>query len=149
MQNDPVLQVRFESAMALSSILKQKYVKDLLKGNILPLLKIYIKLMEETDLEEIMNSLQEVVQIFTEESKTYIVHLSEYLNKYFNNLVNNISNNEEEEQNEISKYSLINNIINTFCNFIHYFVNDEEIYPKIESYIDNLIHFCINIYPES
>ena len=148
MQNDPVLQVRFESAMALSSILKQKYVKDLLKGNILPLLKIYIKLMEETDLEEIMNSLQEVVQIFTEESKTYIVHLSEYLNKYFNNLVNNISNNEEEEQNEISKYSLINNIINTFCNFIHYFVNDEEIYPKIESYIDNLIHFCINIYPD-
>ena len=148
MQNDPVLQVRFESAMALSSILKQKYVKDLLKGNILPLLKIYIKLMEETDLEEIMNSLQEVVQIFTEESKTYIIHLSEYLNKYFNNLVNNISNNEEEEQNEISKYSLINNIINTFCNFIHYFVNDEEIYPKIESYIDNLIHFCINIYPD-
>ena len=148
MQNDPVLQVRFESAMALSSILKQKYVKDLLKGNILPLLKIYIKLMEETDLEEIMNSLQEVVQIFTEESKTYIFHLSEYLNKYFNNLVNNISNNEEEEQNEISKYSLINNIINTFCNFIHYFVNDEEIYPKIESYIDNLIHFCINIYPD-
>ena len=149
MQNDQVLQVRFESAMALSSILKQKYVKDLIKGNILPLLKIYIKLMDETDLEEIMNSLQEVVQIFTGESKTYIVHLSEYLNKYFNNLVNNIKNDdEEEEQNEISEYSLINNIINTFCNFIHYFVNDEEIYPKIESYIDDLINFCIIIYPD-
>ena len=69
MMNDPVLQVRFESAMALSSILKQKNVKELLKGNILSLLKIYIKLMEETDLEEIMDSLQEVVQNFTEESK--------------------------------------------------------------------------------
>ena len=151
MQKDPILQVRFESAMALSAILKQKYVKDLLKGNILPLLQIYIKLMEETDLEEIMDSLQEVVQNFTEESKMYIVHLSEYLNKYFNKLVNHINNNneeEEKEQNDIDEYSLINNIINTFCNFIHYFVNDEGIYPKIESYVDNLINFCIIVQPE-
>ena len=148
MMNDPVLQVRFESAMALSSILKQKNVKELLKGNILSLLKIYIKLMEETDLEEIMDSLQEVVQNFTEESKIYIVQLSEYLNKYFIKLVNNINNKEKNEENEIDEYSLINNIINTFCNFIHYFVNDGEIYPKIENYVDDLIKFCINIQPD-
>ena len=148
-QNDQILQVRFESAIALSSILKQKEVKELIKGNVLHLLKIYIKLMEETDLEEIMDSLQEVVQNFTEESKMYIVHLSEYLNKYFNRLVSYINNNEEDnDENDIDKYSLINNIISTFCNFIHYFVNDEDIYPKIENYIDNLINFCITIDPE-
>ena len=108
MQNDPVLQVRFESALALSSILNQKYVKELLKGNILPLLQIYIKLMDETDLEEIIDSLQDVVQNFTEESKMYIVHLSEYLNKYFNKLVNDIKNKEEKnEDNDIDEYSLI------------------------------------------
>ena len=143
MQNDPVLQVRFESAMALASILKQKNVKELLKGSILPLLQIYIKLMEETDLEEIMDSVQDVIQNFTEESKIYIVQLSEYLIKYFNNLVNSINNNDDD--NDIDEYSLINNIINTFCNFAHYFVNDEGIYPKIENYIDILINFCINV----
>ena len=104
--------------------------------------------MEETDLEEIMDSLQEVVQNFTEESKIYIVQLSEYLNKYFIKLVNNINNKEKNEENEIDEYSLINNIINTFCNFIHYFVNDGEIYPKIENYVDDLIKFCINIQPD-
>ena len=149
MQNDPILQVRFESAMALASILNQKNVKELLKGSILPLLQIYIKLMEETDLEEIMDSLQDVIQNFTEESKIYIVHLSEYLIKYFNNLVNSISNNDDNSENNIDGYSLINNIINTFCNFAHYFVNDEGIYPKIENYIDILINFCINTDPEN
>ena len=150
MQNDPVLQVRFESALALSSILNQKYVKELLKGNILPLLQIYIKLMDETDLEEIIDSLQDVVQNFTEESKMYIVHLSEYLNKYFNKLVNDIKNKEEKnEDNDIDEYSLINNIINTFCNFIHYFVNDIDIYPNIQNYLDNLINFCVISIPEN
>ena len=149
MQNDPILQVRFESAMALASILKQKSVKELLKGSILPLLQIYIKLMEETDLEEIMDSLQDVIQNFTEESKMYIVQLSEYLIKYFNNLVNSINNNDDNADNDIDGYSLINNIISTFCNFTHYFVNDEGIYPKIENYIDILINFCINTEPEN
>jgi hypothetical protein len=71
------------------------------------------------------------------------VQLSEYLIKYFNNFVNSINNNDDD--NDIDEYSLINNIINTFCNFAHYFVNDEGIYPKIENYIDILINFCINV----
>ena len=149
MKNDPTIQVRFESAMALSAVLKQKYVKDLLKGNILPLLQIYIKLMDETDLEEIMDSLQEVVRNFTEESKIYIVHLSEYLIKYFNKLVDSIENEEEKEDNDVERYSLINNIINTFCYFIHYFINDGDIYPKIENYIDKMLNFCIIEEPEN
>ena len=147
MQNDPFLPVRFESAITLSSLLNQKKVKEMLKGEILPLLQIYIKLMEETDLEEIMNSLQEVIQNFTEESKIYIVHLSEYLIKYFNKLLNSIIDGDKEDNN-IDEYSLINNIINTFCNFIHYFVNNNDIYPKIENYVNDLIDFCIILQPE-
>ena len=142
MQKDPILPVRFESAMALSCILNQSNVKELLKGNIEILLNIYLKLMEETDLEEIMDSLQEVVKNFTEESKLYIVQLSEYLIKYFNKLVQNIHNDGDKE-NEIDHFSLINNIIMTFSNFIHYFVNNDDIYPKIENYIDILLHFCL------
>ena len=141
MQNDPILPVRFESSMALSAILGQKNVKELIKGNIQTLLQIYLKLMEETDLEEIMDSLQDVVTNFTEESKIYIVELSEYLIKYFKKLVTHI--HEEDKENEVDDFSLINNIINTFSNFIHYFVNNESIYPKIENYIDILLNYCL------
>ena len=146
MQNDNILPVRFESSMALCSILNEKNTKELIKGNIQILLQIYLKLMEETDLEEIMECLQEIVTNFTEESKIYIVELSEYLIKYFNKLVLNINNNEENE-NQIDDFSLINNIINTFSNFIHYFVNNENIYPKIENHIDILLNYCLIVEP--
>ena len=142
MKNDPILQVRFESAMALSSILNRKEVKELLKGNILNLLQIYIKLMEETDFEEIMEIIQELIQNFTEESKDYIVQLSEYLIKYFNKLITS-NKDDENKEDELDDYSLINNIINTFCNFINYFVNNGNIYPKIELYIDELLNYCL------
>ena len=120
MKNDPILPVRFESSMALCSIINNNDVKELLRGNIQTLLQIFLKLMEETDLEEIMNSLQEIVNNFTEESKIYIVELSEYLIKYFNKLITNIN---EEEENQIDDFSLINNIIKSFSNFCHYFTN--------------------------
>jgi len=142
MKNDPILQVRFESAMALSSILNQKEVKEILKGYILNLLQIYIKLMEETDIEEIMDIIQELIKNFTEECKDYIVQLSEYLIQYFNKLITSIKDDENED-NELDDFSLINNIINTFCNFINYFVNNENIYPKIEIYIDELLNYCL------
>ena len=145
MQNDPSLSVRFESSMALSSLLKNKTAKDLIKGSIQILLKLYLKLMEETDLEEIMDSLQVIVTNFTEESKIYIVELSDYLIKYFNKLISSI--HDEEKENQIDDFSLINNIINTFSHFIHYFVNNENIYPKIEKHIDILLNFCIIIEP--
>jgi hypothetical protein len=142
MKNDPILQVRFESAMALSSLLNHKEVKELLKGNVLNLLQIYIKLMEETDFEEIMEIIQELIKIFTEESKDYIVQLSEYLIKYFNKLITSI-NDDENEEDELDDFSLINNIINTFSNFINYFANNENIYPNIEIYIDELLNYCL------
>ena len=142
MKNDPILQVRYESAMALSTILNQKEVKELLKGNVLNLLQIYINLMEETDNEEIMEIIQDLIKNFTEESKDYIVHLSEYLIKYFNKLITSIKDNENKED-ELDDFSLINNIINIFCNFINYFVNNENIYPKIEIYIDELLNYCL------
>ena len=144
MKNDPILPVRFESAMALCSIINNNNIKELLKGNIQILLQIYLKLMEETDLEEIMSSLQEIVNNFTEESKIYIVELSEYLIKYFNKLVTDIN---DDEENQIDDFSLINNIIKTFCNFCHYFTSNENIYPKIEKHIDILLNFCIVINP--
>ena len=141
-KNDPILQVRFESAMALSSILYHKEVKELLKGNVLNLLQIYIQLMEETDIEEIMEIIQEIIKNFTEESKDYIVQLSEYLIKYFNKLITSMEDSENKED-ELDDFSLINNIINTFCNFINYFANNENIYPKIEIYIDELLNYCL------
>ena len=45
MQNDAVLPIRFESSMALCSILNEKHTKELIKGNIQILLQILKRLL--------------------------------------------------------------------------------------------------------
>ena len=52
-----------------------------------------------------MDSLQDVVKNFNEESKIYRVQLSEYLIKYFNKLVQSIHNDEDKE-NEIDHLNI-------------------------------------------
>ena len=52
-----------------------------------------------------MDSLQDVVKNFNEESKIYRVQLSEYSIKYFNKLVQSIHNDEDKE-NEIDHLNI-------------------------------------------
>ena len=140
MSTDPQLSVKLYAALAIGSLFSNEITKKLLKGNIKNIFEICLKLMEETDTEEIMNILQEIVKYFTEESQQYIVQLSDYLIKYFNKIVSK----EEEDEENIDNFGLITNIISTFCNFIQYFINNQNIYQNIEKYIDVLLEYCMN-----
>ena len=143
MQNDPQLSVKLYASLAIGSLLESDFVKELLKGNIKSILEINLKLMEETDTEEIMDILQILVKYFTEESQQYIVELCEYLIKYFNKIVSK-EEDDEDYKNNIDNYGLITNIINTFCNIIECFINYPNIYQNIEQYINKLIEYCFS-----
>ena len=138
LQNDNYLQVRIYSALTSSCLIKQENTRTLLKGNIQILLSIYLKLMEETDLEEIVESLQNIIKEFKDETKEYIVQLSDYLIKYFNKLITR----EVDEENEYDNSSLINNVISTFIDIISFFVNNNEIYPQLENYVIIILEYC-------
>lgn len=140
MEGDPQLSVRLYASLAIGSLFNKTVTKTLLKGNIQKIFEIYLKLMDETDIEEIMDNLQEIVKYFTEESQQYIVQLSDYLIKYFNKIISK----ENDEENGMDSYTLISNIVTTFCNFIQYFINNQNIYPNIEKYIDILLEYCFN-----
>ena len=136
MQTEQSLQIRFFAGIALSSILTQNNVKNIIKNNIKNLIEIYLKLIEETDLEEILISFQEIIKNFTEELRIYIVQLSDCLIKYFSKIIS-------DDENDKDVFSLINNITSTYCNFIHYFINDNEIYSKIEKDINILLDYYL------
>ena len=147
MQNDPQLSVKLYASIAIGTLFERDITKNLLKGNIKNIFEINLKLIEETDTEEIMENLQEIVKNFTDESQQYIIQLSDYLIKYFNKIV---SKNEEDEVSDFDtkkfkdNYALESNIITTFCNFIEFFINNQNIYPNIEKYIDILLEYCFN-----
>ena len=143
MENDPQLAVKLYASLAIGSLFEKDVTIKLLKGNIQNVLKINLKLMEETDTEEIMDNLTQIVKNFTQESQQYIVQLSEYLIKYLEKILSK----DEDEKEAMNNYSIESNIITTFCYFIEYFINDKNIYPNIEKYIDQLLQYCFkNIY---
>jgi len=141
MQNDPQLSVKLYASLGIGPLLEKDICKNLLKGNIKNIFEINLKLMEETDTEEIMDILQIIVRNFTEESQQYIVQLSDYLIQYFNKIV---SKEDEDDKKYIDNYALETNIINTFCNIIECFINYPNIYPNIEQYIDKLLEYCFS-----
>ena len=144
MQGDPQLSVQLYASLAIGSLFDNDLTKNLLKGNIQKIFEINLKLMEETDTEEIMDILQKIVDCFTEESQQYIIKLSEYLIKYFHKI---ISKDDEDDKQYMDNMALETNIIDTFCKFIEHFINNPNIYPKIEQYIDQLLEYCLsNIY---
>ena len=85
--------------------------------------------------------MQVIVKYFTVESQQYIVQLSDYLIKYFDKIV---SKGDNDDKQFMDNYALETNIITTFCNFIEYFINNPNIYPNIEKYIDKLLEYCLN-----
>ena len=120
-------------------MLEQPGTKMLLKGNIKILLSIYLKLIEETDLEEIVESLQNIIKEFKEETTEFIGQLSDYLIKYFNKLVSK----ESDDDKALDSQSLMTNVISTFIDVIHFFVNNANIYPTLEKHIEVLLKHCL------
>ena len=142
MEKDPQLPVRLYPCLALGYFFENETVRKMIKGNIKQILEISLRLMDETDVEQIMDNLQEIVKYFTSESQQYIIELSDYLLKYFMRIVEK-ENNMEDETNMMDTYTIKNNIVTTFTSFIKYFINNQDIYSKITNHIDALIDYFL------
>ena len=138
MEKDPCINVKIKSASAAAAMLSQKSAQLLLKGAIKFLLSNYLKLLEETETDEIVDSIQIVIKEFKDETKEFIVQLNEYLIKFFNKIKLKESDDDKGEN-----YSMVNNIIATLYDIIHYFVNDDTIFPQIEKHIEIILDYCI------
>ena len=68
--------VRVEAAMALSSLLKhQEKVVDFLRPGLGNVLKMYLRIMDEIDFEELVGALRIIVDTYDDEIAPYAVSL--------------------------------------------------------------------------
>ena len=142
MEKDPQLSVRLYACIALGNFFDNEKVRNMIKGNVKKILEISLKLMDETDVELIMDNLQEIIKYFTKESQQYVVELGDYLIKYFLRIIEKEKNMEDESK-FMDTYTIKNNIVTTFTIFIRYFINTPEIYNKIINHIDTLINYYL------
>ena len=142
MEKDPQLPVRLYACIALGCCFEKETARNMIKGNVKKILEISLRLMEETDIEQIMDILQLIVKYFTEESQQYIIELSDYLIKYFMKVVEREKNMEPEDLYSDS-FTIKNNIVTTFVSFIECFIDNPDIYDKIKGHIDTLIDYYL------
>ena len=142
MEKDPQLSVRLYACISLGNFFDNEKVRNMIKGNVKKILEISLKLMDETDVELIMDNLQEIIKYFTRESQQYVVELGDYLIKYFLRIIEKEKNMEDESK-FMDTYTIKNNIVTTFTIFIRYFINTPEIYNKITNHIDTLINYYL------
>ena len=138
LSNSNYLPIKVYMSIYLCDLIEQKNVKEILKGSISDILSIYLKLIEQTDLEEIIISLQVFIKEFKNESREYIVKLSNYLILYFKKLIKR-----ENEDKIIDDNNTIENIISTFSDIAKYFINDNEVYSSLEKDINIILNYCI------
>ena len=142
MENDMQLQVRLYACLALGNVFDNEKARNMMKGSIQNILQISLKLMEETDIEDIMYILQKIVKYFTNESQQYIKQLSDYLINYFDKIVEKEKHMEDDEK-YVDYFSLKENIVSTFTSFIKFFISHEQIYSNIINHIDKLINYFL------
>ena len=146
LEKETLLPVRVMSALAAPTLLIYKKVRSLLKGNAKILLALYIKLMNELDLEEIVECLQEIIKYFKEEVRDYVEQLCDYLIRYFIRLNKKEEGNSSNENNnnDFDYLIIVKQIMQTIKEIIMLFVNDAEIFEKLQKYINVILLFCFS-----
>jgi Mg2+ and Co2+ transporter CorA len=79
MTEDQPLPVRFYAACALQKILEIDEAVKHIRPNIDTMLKVYLKLMNEFDNEELVNAFENIMEIFQSEIKPYAVDICSHL----------------------------------------------------------------------
>ena len=142
LEKETLLPVKVMAALAAPTLLVYKKIKYLLKGNVRILLALYIKLMNEMDLEEIIECLQEIIKYFKDEVRAYVEEICDFLVKYFYSLTQRDNNPDENNNSDFDFLFIFKQIIQTIREIIVLFINDTEIYEKIMKYVNVILLFC-------
>jgi hypothetical protein len=89
--------VRIKAAIAFNCILKHKTAKDLVRPLLKDILTVYLQLLEHYDLENIVNSLESIVEDFANEIGPFSVELVKHLTKLFFKLFNKDAEQSNQE----------------------------------------------------
>jgi len=94
---DPDLPVRIEAATALPRLMNWKMSHQRIGGEIQQLLEVYLKLMNEIDSEELVDSLEDIVGRFANEIVPYAMGLTDHLIQAFLRMASQDSNQDDGE----------------------------------------------------
>jgi len=84
---DPELPVRLTAATSMKELLKIDSACELLKPHLAEILKAFLKLMSEIESEELVNALEEIVSLYSDDIAPFAIDLTEQLVASYQRLV--------------------------------------------------------------
>lgn len=71
----PHVVVRVDAALSMAALLSQDVVIKLIKPNLGNMLRLFLKIMDEMELDELVMALKDIVEVYGEELAPYAVSL--------------------------------------------------------------------------
>lgn len=102
---DEELPVRYSASLALSRFLNWEVSKVLLSAEIKNLLTIFLKLIEKTDSEEVIESLESIISVFPSQMHPFALELTTILIGNFEKYIQ-----DKKEDNNLPAFSTLNTI---------------------------------------
>jgi hypothetical protein len=130
------------AAIAAPKLLKNEGTVEMLKSHVDTILKIYLNLMNDIDLEELIDGLEVIIDRFADTVKQYAVSLTEQLFTVFKRL---IDTNEGEESDEKEEKSLVaEGVLRAIVKLFELFAKYDDIYGQMENSITGIIQWGFN-----
>lgn len=137
--SDQDLSVRIVTSLTLPALMSKPYVLKLLQSHIKTLLEVYLNLMNQIDLEELLGGLESIIDKFDTGVMEFAIPLTQELAQQFHRLINtNIENDDGEGQ------MAAEGVITTLQKIISICGTNDELMSKIEVTIIPIINYCLS-----
>lgn len=128
---DPELPIRYSACLALARFLSWEVSKDQLSSEIKNLLTIYLKLIDEINSEEVIESLESIISVFPNEMLPFACELAQVLIMNFEKYMQ-----ENKEESNMPAFSTLN----TLAKIVEVVQNNPETLYKLSLLMTDCLH---------
>lgn len=136
--SDGDLSLRVNACICAPHFFQHKEIKPILDQHISSILTIYINILNEIELEELLISLEAIIEIFNEKCKDFAVDLTKILVDKFMYL---IQVDEENMVKSNNNFIVLEGIVKTILCIIGIFTKFPDVFPAIFQNIKKIVEY--------
>lgn len=138
----PHIAVKVEAAKAISSLLAHDEAVEFIRPGLGDILKIYLKIMDEIDFEDLVKALKNIVEIYGDEINPYALSLCMKLSEAYVRLVQAKTSLEDEDADTgLTADGLISAIRRVLNSISGKF---PDLYPQLESVLEKALYTTLS-----
>lgn len=134
--------VSVEAALAISNLLDHEAAVEFVRPGLGQILKIFLKIMDEIDFEDLVSALRKIVDIYEEEIAPYAVSLCSKLSEAYLRLINSTGDTEDVDSEAGFTTDGLMTAIRRVLNSIS--GKFPELYPQLEQILEQPIYTCLS-----